>query len=76
MEYKDFKDYILSIGFEICGYEYEIGTGFKYKQFRIILWGGVYDLYNKEYMIENIPIINLEPLKKIERSIKLKKMLK
>ena len=70
MSREEFENYIESLGFKDdrwCVYTYE--------KYIIDLHGEYYDFFNGLENYFYININDLEPLKKIERSIKLKKLL-
>ena len=69
MNRKEFIKYIESIGFKTFGFYYY------YKQYRIDLYKYKYEFYNGSEWIYYIKLDDLTPLKKIERSYKLKKIL-
>lgn len=73
MSRDEFEKYILSFGFEVYSARFKI---YRLENYEITLFKDGYYLnhgYKKEY---NIPYSNLLPIKKIERSYKLKKILK
>ena len=73
---KEFKNYIESIGFgEITG-SYYIYNHQAVNVYQIYLFGDFYSFHNGTKWINYIDLKDLTVLKKIERSIKLKQILK
>ena len=72
MNHEEFRNYIESMGFEYDGY----GLYYRYNQYEIILYFNSFDFINGSEWIRNIDLNDLRPLKKITRSIKLKKLLR
>ena len=76
---KEFKNYIESIGFgEITGSYYiykDLHDHQAVNEYQIYLFGDFYSFHNGTKWINYIDLKDLTVLKKVERSIKLKKIL-
>ena len=70
MNNEEFINYIKSIGFK-----HHYNDRYLYKKYYIDLYITIYDFYNGSEMFYNIVLNDLTPLKQIERSNKLKKIL-
>ena len=70
MKREEFKNYIESIGFKSVGNYY-----YDYKEFKIDLYSSYYEFWNGSEWIGRYKCDDLTPLKQIERSYKLKKIL-
>ena len=68
----EFKKYIKSIGFEQSK---DYTLSYIYKEYDIFMWTYAYDLSIDGKQIQTYPFNNLEPLRRFDRSYKLKKIL-
>ena len=71
MNKKEFKQFILSIGFKYNGHGYYV-----YKEYKIDLYKYNYSLHNGSEWVYDIDLNHLSPFKKFTRSIKLKELLR
>ena len=81
MSREEFKMFIETIGFEYAVSFNNIerhdiyNDRYNYKEYRIELYNNYYEFYNGSEWVYDIDLNDLTPLKQIERSYKLKKIL-